>query len=1005
MPKHSHSYFTRIEPAASPHASRFTFHVREWAILGLFFLLTLVMLYPLSLNLTHMVPEPTDPLLNAWRMQWNARAFLSGPAAIADIFNTNIFYPFPLTLAYSEHFLFLSALALPLLLIADSHLWGLNVSVLLTFWLSGYAMYLLVTAWTGQPWAGLVAGLLFAFSPHRFGQLNHLELLVTQWLPLTLLALHWTLTRPGWRYPLLFGLFFNFQMLSDFHFGLSLTLACALLALVYTLSRRVRWRRGLFIAAVLSILATLLLNWPIWRMYLHFSEVMGAVRTPGEVRIYSATLTDYFTTIPHNLLYGWTFNHWPAENHQIQPLMPFGLAGLALALIGLLAPLLSRKRSPAKIISRTPSSSQSPISNLQSPISILYLLSTLLLFLLLSFGLNEAALGPTLAPLLKYSPYPWLYEHLTLFQGIRVPGRFGIMVVVALTTLAGWGAATLLRTMHHASRITHHVSVRSLPVGRLTFLLLPFLLLEAWSAPLVGPEFPTGSTIPAVYSWLRRQTPAESVVLELPYGGASEFLYEYYSSHHWRQLANGGTGYTPPIYRDMRRWWATFPDPRSVDAVQQLGVDYVILHADRYKPEDWQQLLADLPAYLPAFSQINQVDNALILQVAGPACSSGPDDITVTLTPTAELDGWPQAMKVTYQNDGQAAFVADVGQTSRLTFADGTGKNFTEPLITPAGESQSIIVPLRIETSLTGAWLASLDRQISAEAPPAEAAAPLDPMETGEWQPLGLQFMEGPQLAAIHVGLENATSCSTLRLALKWNGGQPDDSAVVQLLDPFGRLVFEDTAQPWLSAEAGESMDSRALPLPGSLPAGRYGLRVYVRTAEGQERLPVTAEGVTIPTNQIPPLPLVIQPVPPTGYTAEPDGATFGETIRLVGKQLSQSQVAAGDWLRFSLIWQADHTVETDLTVFTQLLGPDGQVWGQRDNQPKGGWYSLSWWSPGQPVADDYAFQVSPDAPPGTYRLIAGWYNPATLTRLSTATGQDFVEIGTVEIKEAVRQE
>ncbi|NJO00066.1 MAG: hypothetical protein HC875_41115, partial [Anaerolineales bacterium] len=60
---------------------------RAWPL----FLLTLVMLYPLSLNLTNMVPEPTDPLLNAWRMQWNARAFLSGPEAIAHIFDTNIF--------------------------------------------------------------------------------------------------------------------------------------------------------------------------------------------------------------------------------------------------------------------------------------------------------------------------------------------------------------------------------------------------------------------------------------------------------------------------------------------------------------------------------------------------------------------------------------------------------------------------------------------------------------------------------------------------------------------------------------------------------------------------------------------------------------------------------------------------------------------------------------------------------------------------------------------------
>lgn len=950
-------------------------------MLGLFFLLTLVMLYPLSLNLTRMVPEPTDPLLNAWRMQWNARAFLSGPEAIAHIFDTNIFYPFPLTLAYSEHFLFLSTQALPLLLIPDSHLWGLNVSVLLTFWLSGYAMYLLVTAWTGNRWAGLAAGLLFAFSPHRFGQLNHLELLVTQWLPLTLLALHWTLTRSGRRYPFLFGLFFNFQMLSDFHFGLNLTLACALMTLVYTLTGRIRWRSGLFIVATLSILATLLLNWPIWRMYLTFSDVMGAVRTPGEVRIYSAALTDYLTTIPHNFLYGWTFNHWPAENHQIQPLMPFGLAGLILALVGLLSPFFTRKRPPTK--SPIPQGYNASNLHAKRPISI-YLLFSIPLFLLLSFGLNEAALGPSLTPLLKFSPYPWLYEHLTLFQGIRVPGRFGIMVVVGLVVLAGWGTATLLRFTHHASRITP--------------LLLLLLLLESWSAPLVGPEFPAGSAIPPVYSWLRRETPADSVVLELPYGGASEFLTEYYASYHWRRLANGGTGYTPPIYKDMRRWWATFPDPRSVDAIQQLGVDYVILHSDRYKPEDWQQLLADLPAYLPAFSQINQVGDAFILRVVDPSCSVRPDAITVTLIPTTELDGWPQAVKVTYQNNGQAAFVSDVTRVSLLTLADGTGKNFTEPLITPAGESQSVIVPLRVEAGLSGAWLATLDRQISATE---TATAPPAQPDPGEWQPLGLQFSEGPQLAAIQVGLENLTSCSSLRLALNWSGGQTDDTATVQLLDPFGRLVFENTAQPWLTHPAEENIDIRALPLPGSLPAGRYGLRIYVHTAAGQEHLPVTDEGVTIPTNQIPPLPLLVHPTPPTGYAAEPDGPVFGETIRLVGKGLNQPEVAAGDWLRFRLLWQVDQAVETDLTVFTQLLGLDGQVWGQRDNQPQGGRYSLSWWQPGQPVADDYAFQVSPDAPPGTYRLIAGWYDPATLTRLPTTAGQDFLEIGTVQIKGA----
>ena len=107
--------------------------------------------------------------------------------------------------------------------------------------------------------------------------------------------------------------------------------------------------------------------------------------------------------------------------------------------------------------------------------------------------------------------------------------------------------------------------------------------------------------------------------------------------------------------------------------------------------------------------------------------------------------------------------------------------------------------------------------------------------------------------------------------------------------------------------------------------------------------------------------------------------------------------------LRFALVWQPEQAVDTDLTVFTQLLGPDGQVWGQQDNQPKGGWYGTSLWNPNRPVTDDYAFQIPLDAPSGSYRLIAGLYDPVTLERIPVQTGSgqpgDFVEVGPVQIR------
>jgi hypothetical protein len=268
-----------------------------------------------------------------------------------------------------------------------------------------------------------------------------------------------------------------------------------------------------------------------------------------------------------------------------------------------------------------------------------------------------------------------------------------------------------------------------------------------------------------------------------------------------------------------------------------------------------------------------------------------------------------------------------------------------------------------------------------------------------------LKFSGGPQLLAYSLSLENPTTCGTLTVTLNWTGGQAGDTAIVQLLDPFGRVVVENAAQPWNDGNEN-NLDPRILSLVGSLPVGRYGLRVFVRTADGSERLPVTEDGVTIPTDQIPPLPVVIHPRPrPRTIDEFPTPPLFGDAITLLGRDLAQEQMAAGDWLRFSLVWQTEQPLDQELTVFTQLIGPTGEVWGQRDNQPGGGWYGIPLWLPGQPVVDDYAFQVHPDAPPGLYRLIVGLYHSDTLERLTWQTGEDFVEIGTIRVSGSANSE
>lgn len=129
------------------------------------------------------------------------------------------------------------------------------------------------------------------------------------------------------------------------------------------------------------------------------------------------------------------------------------------------------------------------------------------------------------------------------------------------------------------------------------------------------------------------------------------------------------------------------------------------------------------------------------------------------------------------------------------------------------------------------------------------------------------------------------------------------------------------------------------------------------------------------------------------GAAMTPQPVTFAEGLRLRGFRMSggdegpQSLILSpGDTLYLSLYWQTEGPTQLPYTVFTHLIGPNGQLYGQWDNPPVRGTYPTTEWSPGESVVDQYEIVVSSDAPPGDYHLLAGLYDPGTGTRLPVLT-------------------
>jgi len=108
----------------------------------------------------------------------------------------------------------------------------------------------------------------------------------------------------------------------------------------------------------------------------------------------------------------------------------------------------------------------------------------------------------------------------------------------------------------------------------------------------------------------------------------------------------------------------------------------------------------------------------------------------------------------------------------------------------------------------------------------------------------------------------------------------------------------------------------------------------------------------------------------------------FGEQITLLGYDLPSARVSTGEQVVIRLYWHCTGPMSTSYTVFTHLLGPDGERCGQQDSIPQGGARPTTSWLAGDTIVDEYCIQVAPDARPGNYDLAVGMYDWATGERL-----------------------
>ncbi len=552
-------------------------------IFPLYVAAALTFTWPLMTKFDSAIPSSRtafDPGLQAFLIGWDWHSLTHAPWGV---FHAPIFYPEPRTLTYMDHMLGETVLAAPAFLSTGSVPAAYNLLIVLSFAVSGWTTYRLGRI-LGVPRGGaFLSGILFAFSPYRFANLDLLNQLQTQFLPLGILF--------GLRYlrkgrlgdaagaigtiaaQVYFGWYYAYFLLIAY----GLLVAYALAGGLWPAARRDGGRiAGL---AALGLLAIAPVAIPYAQQHLSMPSFR---RTLGEAALYSADVLDYARWNPSSRIAGLLRlptgpqSYWPGA-------VTVGLAaaGTAAVFRGL------RRREPRG--SRSSARARAARATIRAAVDRMGLAGYFPVLAVVSFLLS---LGPILQiagqriwiPL----PYSILYFVVPGFSSLRAPARLAVLALLALTVLAGLG----YKMLGEANAVRGRAAWRGIAAA-----LIAVAGLSAWNHPVCLLEIPTAQSMPAIYRWLAAQ-PGAMPFLEFPVprvdADESETgsLRQFFILYHRKPRLDGSSGFVSPRYREFRLTVQSFPGESALAAATGMGARWIVVHYGDYRGAERESLIA-----------------------------------------------------------------------------------------------------------------------------------------------------------------------------------------------------------------------------------------------------------------------------------------------------------------------------------------------------------------------------------------------------------------------------
>lgn len=524
----------------------------------LFILFTGVFTFPLSLKMNSAIPgysntdEPYAIISNMWLFKYCQENKI-------DLKKCDfISYPWGVDLKSTLGSSYLWESLKHLLVNLTNYIFTFNLLILLSFVLSGWLTYLLVYRITQSHPAALFSGFIFSFCPYHFARAwQHLALSQIQWIPLYILSLL-NLEEKVSIKNILFTAFSLF-LLASFNFYYAYFMAAITLLFIPFLTIKERKNlKPIFnfcLALALACLIVLILISPsLWEIYQGRKLISPAtaiednlLRRPFE-NLFSQSarpLSYFLPAAVHPFFGGFTEQFIGSRLYGAsftEHTLYLGWVPLILALFAFVKLRNNKEASEKKRF-----------------------YFGVFVFLAITAWFFSQPPWWNMGFFKIFMPSLFLYK---IFPMFRAYSRFGIIVMLAISVLSGFGLKLIL------SRLKTQSSKLIITILFFGLVFLEFL------------NFPPAKVIdlnkpPEVYTWLRRQ-PGSFVIAEYPLDTESpNTLYLFYQTIHHKRMINATSPGTPA--NDVAKMMVKLSAVESPKMLKWMKVKYILVHKEDYK--------------------------------------------------------------------------------------------------------------------------------------------------------------------------------------------------------------------------------------------------------------------------------------------------------------------------------------------------------------------------------------------------------------------------------------